>query len=111
IKVRAEVLVMNKRSFAQIVANVDQNETYLVGSVGGKWIKEEITNVMVSLQRSQVEFYNIQLKPVTLKDVALYGERLMPSYFIDNLSVYYTLLDPIIDDYAFIYPRMINNQN
>lgn len=111
VKVRTEVLGMAQRSFAQVVSNVDQKEAYLVGSVGGKWIKEEISNVMVSLKRSQVEFYNIQLKPVTLKDVALYGERLMPSYFIEKLSDYYTWLDPIIDDYDSMYPRMINNQN
>ena len=105
VKVRPEILGMNQRCFSPLLSSVDKKEAYLIGVTGGKWIKQELSSVMVSIQRLQETEYNVYMEPVPLKDVADSGERLMPDKFIDDSKSYYEWLVPIIDGRGTAYPR------
>ncbi|WP_164215205.1 diphosphate--fructose-6-phosphate 1-phosphotransferase [Virgibacillus sp. YIM 98842] len=98
VKVRSEILGMNQRSFSPLVSPVDKEEAYLAGITGGYWVKQDLSSVMVSIRRLQEERYEIQMKPVSLKDVAHSGERLLPDHFIDNPKRYYDWLRPFMED-------------
>jgi 6-phosphofructokinase 1 len=104
VKVRSEILGMNQRSFSPLVSSVDKEEAYLAGITGGCWVKRNLSGVMVSIQRSQEKNYEIQMKPVSLKDVANSGERLLPDYFIDNPKKYHDWLEPFMEDSGVIHP-------
>lgn len=112
VKIRSENLGMNQRCFSSLVSSIDKKEAYLVGDTGGKWIRQELTNVMVSIQRAPSMTYQIHTLPVTLESVAKSGERLMPDHFIDNRKSYYEWLAPIIGGDGLLYPcPIMRNHN
>lgn len=96
--VRAESLGINQRCATSLVSSIDKKEAYLVGEVGAKWVGQNLNNVVATIQRTSEENYNVEIKPVPIKDVANSGERLMPDEFIDNLDKYYEWLSPLIED-------------
>ncbi|WP_165767956.1 diphosphate--fructose-6-phosphate 1-phosphotransferase [Virgibacillus indicus] len=106
VEVRSDILGMNQRCFSSLVSEADKKEAYLTGATGGRWIKQEFSSVVVTIQRSDEADYKIQMKPIALKDVAVSGERLMPDYFIDNPKKYYKWLSPIIDGSGITYPNL-----
>lgn len=106
VTVRSDILGMNQRCFSSLISEADKKEAYLTGITGGRWIKQEFTRVVVTIQRSDAADYKIQMKPIALKDVAVSGERLMPDYFINNPKKYYKWLSPIIDGSGITYPNL-----
>ncbi|WP_100406930.1 diphosphate--fructose-6-phosphate 1-phosphotransferase [Bacillus solitudinis] len=108
--VRSELLGMNQRSFSSVVSSVDQYEAYMVGVKGGNWVKEEKSDVMVSIERTKEIDYQIRFKPMDLKDVVKAGERMMPEHFIDNPNQYYEWLNPIVGGSALRYPPFLNQR-
>lgn len=105
VKVRSEILGMNQRCCSALVSSVDKTEAYLIGVTGGNWIKQGLSSIMVAIQRSDESSYQIDMRPVPLKDVAYSGERFMPDYFIDHPRSYYDWLTPMINGSGTTYPR------
>ncbi|WP_273832064.1 diphosphate--fructose-6-phosphate 1-phosphotransferase [Guptibacillus sedimenti] len=101
---RAELLGMNQRSFSEVVSDVDREEAYRVGSVGGEWIREGVSNVMVSIQRDAHHRYSVRMTPIELQNVVAAGERVMPEVFIEDQKAYYHWLKPLIGEDIRSYP-------
>ncbi|KMM37215.1 diphosphate--fructose-6-phosphate 1-phosphotransferase [Guptibacillus hwajinpoensis] len=101
---RAELLGMNQRSFSAVVSDIDREEAYTVGRVGAEWIRDGLSNVMVSITRHSHHRYTARMIPVQLEDVVKAGERVMPEQFIQNRKLYYEWLKPLIGEDVSIYP-------
>lgn len=97
ISVRAEQLGMNQRCSTELISLVDKNEAYEVGKTGALWVQKDYSDVMVTLQRIEGAIYEIEMKPISLQDVANLGERLMPDIFIDDQEKYHAWLAPLMD--------------
>lgn len=95
--VRAEKLGMNQRCSTELVSLIDKDEAYAVGKTGAEWVQKDYSGVMVTLQRKEDKKYEVEMKPISLQDVANKGERLMPDEFIDKPEKYYAWLAPLID--------------
>lgn len=101
---RAELLGMNQRSFSAVVSNVDRDEAYRVGRAGAEWIREGVSNVMVSIQRNSHSRYSVRIVPIRLQKVVAAGERVMPDKFIEDRPAYYEWLQPLIGENITAYP-------
>ena len=101
---RAELLGMNQRSFSAVISDVDREEAYTVGRVGGEWVREGVSNVMVSIQRNAHLRYSVRMRPIELQKVVAAGERVMPEAFIQDRKAYYEWLTPLIGEDIRAYP-------
>lgn len=97
LNVRAENLGMLQRCFSKLISETDKKEAFLVGIEGGKYVRLNKSDVVVSIDRVKQKQYEMKMEPIPLEKVVRHGERLMPDKFIDNLEEYYEWLSPIID--------------
>ncbi|MGG1685791.1 hypothetical protein [Pseudalkalibacillus sp. NRS-1564] len=104
---RAELLGMNQRSFSAVISDVDREEAYTVGRVGAEWIREGLSNVMVSIKRNAHHRYSVRMLPIELEKVVAAGERVLPDAFIQNKKAYYEWLKPLIGEDLATYPPPI----
>lgn len=104
--VRSENMGMNQRSAYWAVSKQDQMEAYEVGRQAAFYMKQEKTNVMVSIQRGLSLGYNYLLSDVALESVVNGGERRVPSAFIANRSDFNGWLEQIIGEPIMTYPPM-----
>ncbi|WP_164667801.1 diphosphate--fructose-6-phosphate 1-phosphotransferase [Virgibacillus doumboii] len=104
VMVRAELLGMNQRSCSHSVSATDYTEAIQVGSVGASLLREGVTDVMVSLQRSEGVSYETLFTPVSLKTVVQSGERKLPSRFLNDQGAFNEWLRPLIGNDFTPYP-------
>ncbi|WP_245183539.1 diphosphate--fructose-6-phosphate 1-phosphotransferase [Lentibacillus salicampi] len=104
VMVRSELLGMNQRSCSVSVSPTDFKEAVQVGQVGACWLINDVSDVMVSLQRSKSSSYGIKFIPVSLKTIVQNGERKLPKAFLDDQEAYHEWLRPLVGYDLASYP-------
>ena len=103
---RGENLGMNQRSFSLATSSQDRIEAYEVGKKAAELLEKNETNVMVTIQTSNIKEYNYHLESCPLEKVTSLGEKVLPSEFIHNPEKYYEWLRPLIGGDLSSYPSV-----
>lgn len=102
--VRSENLGMNQRSASYAVSLQDRKEAYEVGKQAAQFVLDDMSSIMVNIQRQSTKCYNYTLGQASLTSVAKHGERLLPESFISDVSEYYAWLEPLMGEPITPYP-------
>ena len=103
---RGENLGMNQRSFSLAVSSQDRIEAYEVGKKAAELIDNNETNVMVTIQNSNIKGYGYHLENCLLNEVTSLGEKALPPEFINSPEKYYEWLRPLIGGDLSPYPSV-----
>ncbi|HEY8889847.1 MAG TPA: diphosphate--fructose-6-phosphate 1-phosphotransferase [Clostridium sp.] len=101
---RGENLGMNQRSFSLATSSQDRIEAYDVGEKASELIDNNETNLMVTIQNSDIKGYDYHLESCLLEKVTSLGEKALPYEFINNPEKYYEWLRPLIGGDLSPYP-------
>src|SRR5699024_11036494 len=96
VMVRSELLGMNQRSCSASVSETDYEEAVQAGYVAARWVCEGVSDVMVSLKRSESAAYEAVFTPVSLERIVQSGERKLPSKFLNDQGAFNEWLRPLI---------------
>ncbi|WP_446898444.1 diphosphate--fructose-6-phosphate 1-phosphotransferase [Clostridium sp. LBM24168] len=107
---RAENLGMNQRSFSLAVSDQDRLEAYETGKKAARFLKDNYSNIMVTIQNRCSKGYNYSLESCLLKEVTNEGERRLPDEFISDPKRYYNWLKPLIGHDYFSCPPALGRR-
>ncbi|RBW67374.1 diphosphate--fructose-6-phosphate 1-phosphotransferase [Bacillus taeanensis] len=107
---RDELLGMNQRSSQFASSGQDRLEAYEVGKKAAHLISEDISGVMVTIERLQKSYYDYQFGTALLQKVAAGGERSLPKLFRVNQQAFYRWLEPLVGRDVEPFPSMIQRR-
>src|SRR5690606_35645892 len=90
---RSENMGMHQRCATCTISDQDHKEAYEFGIKAADFVKQNITDRMVSIERLQSVGYNYVLRDVALSHVAESGERVLPNQFLMDRGQYYEWLE------------------
>lgn len=104
VMVRSELLGMNQRSCSASISETDYKEAVQTGYMGARWVCEGVSDVMVSLKRTENVPYKAVFTPVSLEKIVQSGERKLPTKFLYDQGAFNEWLRPLIGSDFTSYP-------